>query len=510
MMKSTKIGKDVIESLTMGMYEDSRFIYREYVQNSADQIDAAVESGLLESRKHGFIEIEINNSNKTVVILDNATGISVDKAEALLKNIAKSSKDRTKNKGFRGIGRLGGLGYCGTLEFETSFKGENQSTKLSWDAVKLREIINDRTKQQDAAAVIDTVTSTSYQEVDVNKHFFKVTLKNVRNDLLLNKTEIINYLEMVAPVPYNKGFIFAHSIHEYAEEKHHEIDTYNVFVNSDPVYKSYTSTIYKGEGNTRKRVSEIIEIQTFELTSKVWGWYSVSQNLTQQIPEEANPARGIRLRKGNIQIGGSDCLSRFFSENRFNYYYFGEVHVDNEDLIPNARRDYFVENEALLKFENDLEDLFSDKLSKLIRFASKVKSSSTTIKKLESFVNEYEEKNNQGFSGKEEKNKYDEEYEELKEKAVKAEDNLKKEEDRLEESSSKKKIFDFITSELKSEVKQISNKELNKKTTYLTDSLSKLDRKERKLLSKVFTIIDQVLPKDIASNLKEKIKEEFE
>ena len=30
----TTIGKDVIESLTLGMYEDSQCIYREYIQNS--------------------------------------------------------------------------------------------------------------------------------------------------------------------------------------------------------------------------------------------------------------------------------------------------------------------------------------------------------------------------------------------------------------------------------------------------------------------------------------------
>ena len=44
---SPQIGKDVIESLTLGMYEDSRFIFREYIQNSADQIDKARRSGLL-------------------------------------------------------------------------------------------------------------------------------------------------------------------------------------------------------------------------------------------------------------------------------------------------------------------------------------------------------------------------------------------------------------------------------------------------------------------------------
>lgn len=33
-----EIGKDIIESLTLSMYEDCRFIYREYIQNAADAI----------------------------------------------------------------------------------------------------------------------------------------------------------------------------------------------------------------------------------------------------------------------------------------------------------------------------------------------------------------------------------------------------------------------------------------------------------------------------------------
>ena len=38
-----RIGKFVIDSLTRSMYEDSRCIYREYIQNAADQIDLARE-----------------------------------------------------------------------------------------------------------------------------------------------------------------------------------------------------------------------------------------------------------------------------------------------------------------------------------------------------------------------------------------------------------------------------------------------------------------------------------
>ena len=37
-----RIGKNILENLTTGMYPDSRFIYREYIQNAADAIDDAI------------------------------------------------------------------------------------------------------------------------------------------------------------------------------------------------------------------------------------------------------------------------------------------------------------------------------------------------------------------------------------------------------------------------------------------------------------------------------------
>ena len=49
------IGKNVIETLTLGMYEDARFIFREYIQNAADQIDEAVE--LYEVVRASFIQL---------------------------------------------------------------------------------------------------------------------------------------------------------------------------------------------------------------------------------------------------------------------------------------------------------------------------------------------------------------------------------------------------------------------------------------------------------------------
>src|SRR4051812_19167421 len=98
------IGKNIIETLTEGMYEDSRFIYREYIQNAADQIDIAVEDGILKKKNDGIIKINVNKAKKTIVVEDNATGIKSGQVLEFLGDVAKSPKDRNKRIGFRGIG----------------------------------------------------------------------------------------------------------------------------------------------------------------------------------------------------------------------------------------------------------------------------------------------------------------------------------------------------------------------------------------------------------------------
>ena len=79
-----QIGKDVIESLTLGMYEDCRFIYREYVQNAADAVDKAVKLSILE-KKAEEIHIKIDVENRQITIFDNATGIPKDNVISILR-----------------------------------------------------------------------------------------------------------------------------------------------------------------------------------------------------------------------------------------------------------------------------------------------------------------------------------------------------------------------------------------------------------------------------------------
>ncbi|TEB04354.1 Chaperone protein HtpG [Pelotomaculum schinkii] len=107
-MQEYVFGANIIENLTTGMYQDSKVIYREYIQNSCDQIDKAVAEGLLREGE-GKIEIWLDFSQRTISIEDNATGIPASEFERTLGNIADSDKQIGKDKGFRGIGRLCGL-----------------------------------------------------------------------------------------------------------------------------------------------------------------------------------------------------------------------------------------------------------------------------------------------------------------------------------------------------------------------------------------------------------------
>ena len=134
------VGKYILESLTMGMYRNPFIIYREYIQNSADAIDEAVRKGII-NYEDTYINIIVNKTESIIIIEDNGIGVSLKDAPNVLLNIGKSDKNPNVNKGFRGIGRLGGLSYCDSVIFETSYYGEGMSSIISFDAVKLNRLL---------------------------------------------------------------------------------------------------------------------------------------------------------------------------------------------------------------------------------------------------------------------------------------------------------------------------------------------------------------------------------
>ena len=520
-----QIGKDVIESLTLGMYEDCRFIYREYVQNAADAVDKAVKLTILDKGSEE-IHIKIDVENRHISIFDNATGIPHENVVSILRNIAHSTKKRGEDKGFRGIGRLGGLGYCSKLKFETSCFGEDKKSIMTWDAELLKYIINDRDNNEEAVEVLSRVTNTSFETEDVNAHYFRVIMEDVTSDDLLDVESVTDYLSMVAPVDISSQFIYRSKINNFKKENGLSVDTYNIYINGDQIYKPYTSVIYEDNHGGKKKVDDILDVD-FLLSRDdngniiYWGWYTISCLKGQMKPK--NIARGIRLRKENIQIGDEEICKKFFSkteDQRFSFYYFGEIHALSKGLIPNSRRDYFGESKECVDFERRIKKDFL-KLKELCYDAQKFRSSTTTIQKAQELKEKIDEKERSGYTSQQERDDLQRQFEEQQKKVEQAERQLGNVTKKIETSDSPLKS---VIERLKPEPKQNGTVEKqghdgtkpdvepSKKVKYRTDKpiYSNYNKKEKKLIGRIYAAIgnaiaDERLREALISNIEEEI-----
>lgn len=503
-----RIGKNVIETLTLGMYEDPRFIYREYVQNAADQIDVAVEEGILNRKSDGTINITIDKENKLIAIEDNATGIESSNVLQFLGDVANSQKDQSRRKGFRGIGRLGGLGYCERLIFETSYPGEPKKNIITLDARQLRKIITDKTIDMDAATVISVITSPEEKTAHENEHFFRVILQDVTNEMLLEETKIEEYLSMVAPVPFSKDFIYGKEITKIFRKNNLIMDEYaiNLTINSKQLYKAYKNTIYD---KNNKAASTIIGVSSFKINNDddgellAFGWYGISDRPNYQIPKN-NIERGLRLRKDNIGIGSEFTLSKFFPQNRQNLNYIGELHALSTSFIPNARRDYFNDNRTCQIFEQQITQFFLH-LGTLAQEASQLYNRKKEILEYKSACEEFKEAVQESKLTEKEVERKKNELEESKNDVLDAIKKINKIKNKTRDNEDLKIIYKSVIGKTDLSIDSVDNFEIKNYPIIL----SQLNESQQKVVKEIFKIIEDNLPLDKAEMLKKKIAERY-
>ena len=506
-------GKNILENLTTGMYSDSRVMYREYVQNSCDAIDAAVNAGTI-ARKDTSIDIGIDSMKREIRIRDNGIGIRNEDFMRVLSDIANSDKQRAVDKGFRGIGRLCGLAYCNELRFISTAIGEGEAHVMIWNAYKMRTMLNDNAKHT-ADEVLGAILQTSIQPADIDDHFFEVIMTGVTSADLLDKDIIRNYLSFEIPVPYPNKFMFNCQIYNHAKSLGVLIDEYNVFVNDEQVFKGYTTRIYSG-GKMHDEIKGI-EFKDFYDENEnliAWMWFGLS-SLNGQIKAAGNIQRGLRLRKGNIQIGESGTLRRLFKDARGNEYYIGEVFAVHPDLIPNARRDYFNENAIRDSFEAQLREFF-EYLWKLCNIASDERSAYRAVEDYRKSVATYTEKTKAGFSGGVDREAMQNALVEKRQKAEKGQRTLQKSQETSGDPIAarvKTIVATVETAQAPEPLKPLpaipagdEKPEASKKPkpVYITDELSQFPKETRRVVGKIYDLINQNAP-TIAQDLIAKI-----
>ncbi len=342
-----RIGKDVIELLTSGMYLSPVTIYREYIQNAADSVDAARDQGLFKKNESGRVSIDIDHNERSVIIRDNGIGLSSRDAPSCLVAIGDSPKRHTRARGFRGVGRLSGLAYCRELEFRTKAAGETIITSVTWDCRGLRSRLYDGAFDGGLRRIISDSVSIWFEDTkDVGAHFFEVHMRDVarhRQDLLLNEKIVREYLAQVGPVGFSPDYSFGRKI----EEKLGEFDVrvpLTLAVMGEPVHRPYRdqTRIPGGPHSVNIMEAEFFEFANIDGDVSAVGWLG-HHDYVRSIPSGLG-IRGLRARVGDIQIGEATLFDEVFKEPRFNGWSIGEVHVLDRRIVPNGRRDNFEVN----------------------------------------------------------------------------------------------------------------------------------------------------------------------
>lgn len=531
--ESLVVGKHTLESLTVGMYADNRIIFREYVQNATDAIDRAIQASIL-GKNEGQIDITIDLERREIRFRDNGIGIPSQDVYHQLGDIGKSEKIFSDNRGFRGIGRLGGLGYCAELRFITSYSGENCKTIMRWDARELRRLLQPNNKKYEGVIeVIAAVVEFDTQPEQSDEHYFEVVLSGIGmgHENLLDVDNICHYLSQVTPVPFDYSLgIELQKINQKLEGLGLLPEEYKIFLDDlttrEQIYKPYRRQVKISD----KKKDFIKDVEFFEgykddESLLFVGWYGVT-DLSGMIKEDC--VNGLRVRKRNILIGDNRTLDDFFGSNRtyqsFNRWFVGEIYVFDEDLIPNARRDDFERNETYYAFKAEVEKT-THKMARLPHPHSKMRATERKLQEIPQQVEEIKkELVSTGGITESRKEKLIEQVDDLKKKAKTIDPKVY---DKVKivssppDSIQDKKISEVLVSSKGNEVQQSKKeiletltgleKEIETSRNYVADHLpSTISRTCRKEIDKIFNVIDRVLEEGLAKELKEKIVDELQ
>jgi hypothetical protein len=291
-----RIGKDVIELITTGMYVLPVTIYREYIQNAADSIDAARSSGLLGAGQRGRVSIAFDHAARPVTVRDDGAGIPARDALSNLLAVGGSVKRGTVARGFRGVGRLSGLAYCRELEFRTKAAGEKTIVSLTWDCRALRERLADSVFDGDLRRIVSDVVSVWHEKTeDDADHFFEVRLIDIarlRNDVLLNEQLIARHLAQVGPVPFSPEFSFGKAIQKRLSTHASQIPI-ELTVAGDVLHRPYRDQLeFPGTGHgLRIQDVEFLEFADVDGSIGALGWIA-HHEYVRSIPT-ASGVRGL-------------------------------------------------------------------------------------------------------------------------------------------------------------------------------------------------------------------------
>ena len=516
-------GKFLLEILTKGMYSNPMHIYREYIQNSSDSIDKAIELGILQAAE-AEIHIFIDEIKRNIIIRDNGLGIPLNIAKIKLMNVGASDKDGITERGFRGIGRLGGLAYAEKVQFITSAVGDPVKTIMSCDCVRMQQLLQkSNTETADIMETFKAISVFEEQPEKSEKHYFEVRLIGVPKESgLLDEDNTTRYLSETAPIDFDsQQFSQARKIRDYFIEKGFPIPCYKILrgARRKPIYKPYSRSMSTGKQERTKtkdyvRDVEFIYHEASDGKPLYIGWLAIT-DFSGIISDES--VQGIRFRKGNILVGNGTTFAKFFPSegHNANRMFAGEIHVLHNELIPNSQRDDFEPSPVYNEMKKALAEWAGTINKKYRRGTSDSPSAQRNLTKLNEEQRELEEKIDSGvITSDEKREQIADRLERIARTREKEEKTVRKALERGTFDNERKETVVKALSQTETASKKVAA--LNTKIVnagYVTknDLPSSYSRDERKLYQRIISVIDNYFADDpkTAEELRKKIKSEL-
>jgi hypothetical protein len=339
----------IIEVLTRGLYPNKFHVIREYVQNAYDAILAWRRASGISS--YGRIEIKI--APPSIFIYDDGVGMDRIKISQY-RYVGYSEKRTGEEVGFRGIGKLSGISVADKLIVTSSLAGVAERYKLVFDASEmLAHILTLKLEGKNISLneLIRTHTKITTEDEERDRHYTLVELYRVRDDsrLLMDEGKLAVYLSMNVPVELDPEFPHVATIDAWLREYVSDYDTASLFLNGRHIFRPYLADLKPpqnvfvwSDDEQSRRVSNEEESHPDPLA---FCWYC-EHTKKGQLKDDLR--RGLFYRVKNFAVGTNQLprITLWRSTPERAFYFFGEIHVCDPDIVPSSERDNFEQNEA--------------------------------------------------------------------------------------------------------------------------------------------------------------------
>jgi hypothetical protein len=200
--------------------------------------------------------------------------------------------------------------------------------------------------------LIPAHSTITVEDEDSDSHYTMVELYKVRDDskALKDHGQLAQYLGTTAPVDFDPEFPHAKTVDGWLRQHVPDYDTVPLSLNGQPIYKPYLTELkppqmifvldqddHSQQGGSR---SEGVGQEFLAFC-----WYCEH---TEKGQLGDNLRRGLTYRLKNFAVGDNQLprTTLWHSSPERAYYFFGEIHVCDPDIVPSSDRDNFEQNDA--------------------------------------------------------------------------------------------------------------------------------------------------------------------